>query len=156
MKNGLTPLWDEKGTERWFDIFIDRTEEKTFQLLSRAGEVFVKYARDHGGYRDQTGNLRSSIGYVIVCDNEVLTENFESSDKGTDRSTGLGKARQLAAQVGSSHPTGWALICVAGMTYAATVEAMGKDVITCAVTATEEDLRKQIQKVFDKADGYGR
>lgn len=156
MKNGLTPLWDEKGTERWFDIFIDRTEEKTFQLLSRAGEVFVKYARDHGGYRDQTGNLRSSIGYVIVCDNDVLTENFESSDKGTDRSTGLGKARQLASQVGSSHPTGWALICVAGMTYAATVEAMGKDVITCAVTATEEDLRKQIQKVFDKADGYGR
>ena len=156
MSNGLTPLWSDDDLERWFDIFIDRTEEKTYQLLARAGEVFVKYAREHGGYRDQTGNLRSSIGYIIVCDNEILTENFEQSDAGTDRTTGLGKARQLAMQVGSSHPTGWVLICVAGMTYAASVEAKGKDVVTCAVTATEEDLRKQIQKVFDKAEGYGR
>lgn len=156
MKNGLTPLWNAADTERWFDIFIDRTEEKTYLLLARAGEVFVKYAREHGEYINQTGNLRSSIGYMIVCDNEILTENFEPSDKGTDRTTGLGKARQLAIQVGSNHPTGWALICVAGMTYAASVEAKGKDVITCAVTATEEDLKKQIQKVFDKADGYGR
>lgn len=156
MKNGLIPLWSEKDLERWYDIFVNRTEEKTYLLLAKAGEVFVKYAREHGGYHDQTGNLRSSIGYIITCDNEILTENFEQSDKGTDRTTGLGKARQLAMQVGSSNPSGWALICVAGMNYAASVEARGKDVITSAVTATEEDLRKQIQKVFDKADGYGR
>lgn len=156
MNNGLTPLWNEDDLGRWFDIFIDRTEEKTYQLLAKAGEVFVKYAREHGGYRDHTGNLRSSIGYTIICDNKILTENFELSDTGTDRTTGLGKARQLAMQVGSSHPTGWVLICVAGMTYAASVEAMGKDVVTNAATATEEDLREQIQKVFDKADDYGR
>lgn len=156
MKNGLTPLWNDRDLERWFDIFVERTEEKTYQLLARAGEVFVKYARDKGRYQNQTGNLRSSIGYIIVRDSEILTENFEPSDKGTDRITGLGKARQLATQVGSNHPAGWQLICVAGMNYAASVEAMGKDVITCAVTAMEEDLRKQIQKVFDKADSYGR
>lgn len=156
MKNGLTPLWNDDDLEQWYDIFIDRTEEKTYLLLAKAGELFVKYARENGGYSDQTGNLRSSIGYLIVCSNEILSENFEQSDKGTDRTTGLGKARQLAMQIGSSHPSGWLLICVAGMNYAASVEARGKDVITGSVTAMEEDLRKQIDKVFSKANGYGR
>ena len=64
---------------------------------------------------------------------------------------GLGKARQLASQIGNENPAGFFLICLAGMEYAATVEARGKDVITCAVTATDEDLRKQIQTIFDKA-----
>ena len=117
MKNGLTPLWNDDDIAHWFDIFIDRAEEKIFKLLQRAGEVFVTYARNKGNYRDCTGNLRSSVGYVIVAEN----------------------------------PAGFFLICLAGMEYAATVEARGKDVITCAVTATDEDLRKQIQTIFDKA-----
>lgn len=156
MKNGLTPLWSDDDVERWFDIFVDRTEEKTYKLLLKAGETFVKYAREKGNYNDCTGNLRSSIGYLIINDGEILTENFEKSDKGTDRETGLGKGRQLAKLLGNENPCDWVLICVAGMNYAASVEARGKDVITCAVTATEDDLRKQIQKVFDKATEYGR
>ena len=151
MKNGLTPLWNDDDIAHWFDIFIDRAEEKIFKLLQRAGEVFVTYARNKGNYRDCTGNLRSSVGYVIVADGEILAENFEASDKGVDRMKGLGKARQLASQIGNENPAGFFLICLAGMEYAATVEARGKDVITCAVTATDEELRKQIQTIFDKA-----
>lgn len=78
-------IWDGGLTS-----LSDRTEEKTYQLLAKAGEVFVKYAREHGGYRDQTGNLRSSIGYTIICDNEILTENFEQSAYGYRQNNRIG------------------------------------------------------------------
>ena len=73
-KGGLTPMWSDREVERWFDYFVDRAEERIYKLLQRAGEEFVKLARKKGNYQDHTGNLRSSIGYVIVKDGDILTE----------------------------------------------------------------------------------
>ena len=59
-------MWSDKEVERWFDYYVDRAEERIYKLLQRAGEEFVKIARKKKSYQDQTGNLRSSIGYVIT------------------------------------------------------------------------------------------
>lgn len=45
-KGGLTPLWSDKEVERWFNYHIDRAEEKMYILMQRAGEEFVKIARE--------------------------------------------------------------------------------------------------------------
>lgn len=50
-------------------------------LLQRTGEEFVKIARLEGNYIDHTGNLRSSIGYVIVKDGRIVGKNFQLSEK---------------------------------------------------------------------------
>ena len=81
-KGGLTPMWSDREVERWFDYFVDRAEERIYKLLQRAGEEFVKIARKKGNYQDHTGNLRSSIGYVIVKDGDILTENYKQSTSG--------------------------------------------------------------------------
>ena len=117
-------MWSDREVERWFDYFVDRAEERIYKLLQRAGEEFVKLARKKGNYQDHTGNLRSSIGYVIVKDGDILTENYELSDKkGTDKY----------------------------MPYAKYVEAIENlDVISVATEYAEDWIKKQSRTLFDK------
>lgn len=150
-KSGLTPMWTEREVERWFNRFIDRAEEKIYTLLQRAGEEFVKIAREKKGFNDDTGNLRSSIGYVIVANGKIVTENFEKSNKGTDKTTGINQASRLAQDLAKLYSKGFVLIGVAGMQYAVYVEAMeNKDVLSSAAVHTEEWIKKQSKTLFDK------
>lgn len=151
-KNGLIPLWSDKDVERWFSYYTDRAEEKIFLLLQRAGEEFVKIAREKGKYTDHTGNLRSSIGYAIVGNGKILSENFQlSSGKGTDKITGKQTAKRLTAELIHLYNEGFVLIGVAGMKYAVIVESMeNKDVISLAGMETEEYIKKQSRTLFDR------
>lgn len=149
-------MWSDKEVERWFNYHVDRAEEKMYKLMQRAGEEFVKIARDKGKYTDHTGNLRSSVGYVIVANGRVLSENFELSDKGTDKATGKQRAKRLTAELATLYNKGFVLIGVAGMKYAVIVEAMeNKDVISLAASHTEDWIRKQSKTLFDKLSEKG-
>ena len=83
-----------------------------------------------GSFNDQTGNLRSSIGFIIMYNGEIVDENFALSPRGKERHKGMSRAKAFAKQLGEEHPSGWALITVAGMEYASYVEAKGYDVIS--------------------------
>lgn len=146
----MTPLFDQKSLERWFEQFQSKAEDKTLVLLQAGGEKFIEVARRSGSYKDQTGNLRSSIGYIIAKDGEVVKENFKESDKGTDKTTGKYKGRRLAEEVSLSHTGGYILVGVAGMEYAAAVEAKGYEVISGANTQCEKYLRDTLKSVFSK------
>ncbi|WP_343302850.1 hypothetical protein AAHN97_14995 [Chitinophaga niabensis] len=127
------------------------------------GEKFVKNAREKGGYRDQTGNLRNSIGYIIMRDGVILMENFRRSasvtktisqgkNKGQTRTTsgskdGLTTGKAIAYQASAKFPEGYVLIVVAGMDYAAAVESRGKDVITGSSLIAKEDLKKAMKQL---------
>ena len=150
MRNGMTPLFNQKSLERWFEQFQSKAEYKTLVLLQAGGEKFIEVARRSGSYKDQTGNLRSSIGYIIAKDGEVVKENFKESDKGTDKTTGKYKGRRLAEEVSLSHTGGYILVGVAGMEYAAAVEAKGYEVISGANTQCEKYLRDTLKSVFSK------
>lgn len=77
----MTPLFDQHSLERWFDHFQSKAENKILVLLQAGGEKFIDIARRNGSYKDQTGNLRSSIGYIIAKNGEVVAENFTESEK---------------------------------------------------------------------------
>lgn len=150
MRNGMTPLFDQKSLERWFEHFQSKAEDKMLIFLQAGGEKFIEVARRSGSYKDQTGNLRSSVGYVIAKDGEVVKENFVESDKGTDKTTGKYKGRRLAEEVSLSHAGGYILVGVAGMEYAAAVEAKGYEVISGANAQCEKYLRDTLKSVFNK------
>lgn len=150
-RNGLTPMWSDREVERWFDYFVDRAEERIYRLLQRAGEEFVKIARKKGNYKDRTGNLRSSIGYVIVKDGDILTEDYEQSSEGTDRQNGIREAKRLVSELASIYSDGWVLVGVVAMPYAVYVEAIHNlDVISVATEHTEDWIKKQSRILFSK------
>lgn len=151
---GLTPMFTDAQVRRWTDKFKDRAEWAMIETLKYAGEHFVRLARDRSAqesFRDITGNLRSSIGYVIVKDGNVIQENFEQSDRGTEGAKGVQEARRLSRQLAKTHNKGFVLIGMAGMDYALHVENMeNKDVISGPEVATREFLRSTLQKALRK------
>lgn len=111
----------------------------------------MKIARKKGNYQDHTGNLRSSIGYVIVKDGDILTENYKQSTSGTDKQTGIREAKRLVSELIPLYKRGWVLIGVAAMPYAVYVEAIDNlDVISVASDHTEEWIKKQSRILFNK------
>lgn len=150
MKAGLTPLFTTSQIDRWFEHFQSKAEDKMLVLLQAGGEKFIQVARRSGSYKDQTGNLRSSIGYLIAKDGKVVAENFKESDKGSDKSTGKFKGNRLAVEVSLSHKGGYVLVGVAGMEYAAAVEAKGYEVVSGANTQCEKYLKEVVKSIFKK------
>jgi len=151
MKSGFTPMFTQGDIDSFVNRFVDRAEEKLLNMLTAAGEMFVRYARESGRYIDHTGNLRSSIGYVIVKNGKIASRNFKKQDVGTEGSEGVNKAEKLARELANTHNTGLVLIGVAGMEYAVYVEAMeSKDVITGANIKTEAWMKAAVKSVTGK------
>jgi len=105
-------------------LLAKQSMQRTFM---RVGEECINYARIHGSYIDQTGNLRSSIGYAVLDDGrEISVKGFEQVKEGAK---GVRSGKQFLKEIMSRHRNGIVLIVVAGMDYAAEVESRGRDVI---------------------------
>lgn len=95
--------------------------------MTYIGEQAVNQMRSAGKYKDQTGNLRSSTGYLVIMDGKVVSESeFQTVKDGAD---GSKSGKKFAEEVARQHPTGIVLVVVAGMSYAVYVNAKGLDVI---------------------------
>lgn len=91
------------------------------------------------GFFDWTANLRSSIGYIIVYNGQVVNSDFESAGG----QEGVSEAKTFASSlIPQIPPNTYAVICVAGMNYAAYVEAKGYDVITGGSILLTNELKK--------------
>jgi hypothetical protein len=120
----LTP---KKHIEQYTIQQLRRIELSIINTLSYIGEQCVNEARANGGYLDQTGNLRSSIGYVVLHNGRVVVPmRFEQVKQG---GKGVKEGEQFINQLIGQYTKGFALIIVAGMDYAAHVEAGGLNVL---------------------------
>jgi len=107
---------------------IHEAKQVIHRALMRVGEECVNYARTHGSYMDQTGNLRSSIGYAVLDNGKIIAEKgFTQVREGAD---GVKSGKEFINELISKNSAGIVLIVVAGMEYAAYVEARSYDVIT--------------------------
>lgn len=102
--------------------------------LQVLGEELVNHARSVDTYKDQTGNLRASIGYVLVVNGTIYSHFFP------DTKVGASTGRKLADDLASRAKKGYALIIVAGMDYAAAVESKGYDVLASAELKASSEL----------------
>lgn len=131
-----------------------RIDLAVFERLSRLGEELVNYARSipaDAGYTDQTGNLRSSTGYIIVKDGNVLKANFEKrTGIKTDSKDGKLVGYNHALTVASEHSSGYALIVVAGMDYALAVESRGKDVLTTTEHMAKKRMPNEVKRLREQ------
>lgn len=101
-------------------------EDRVVRKLKSIGEESVSLAIEVGNYNDRTGNLRSSIGYVVSVDGIIRYEGgFRSIGNGYEgQNIGRAKAQEIANKT-----EGIALILVAGMEYATYLADNGYDVL---------------------------
>jgi len=124
---GRSPM---QNIEDYIAQQLERQEKAIINALDYVGIECINKARDGGAYHDVTGNLRSSIGYIIVNEGVIVSESsFEQIKEG---SAGVTEGRAFIQELVAKFPHGIVLIVVAGMKYASYVEAMNKDVLTSA------------------------
>jgi len=111
-----------------------QVKKRILVLMEVAGTAGMNAARLNGSYLDQTGNLRSSVGYALVEDGKLVkTGEFNQVKNGGE---GPQQGRQLAEQIATEFPKGITVVLLAGMPYASALSARGYDVIDSGILTT--------------------
>lgn len=137
---------------------IDDFLNEIIAMLVQIGEESVEVAISKGRYENITGNLRSSIGYIIAKNGKIIKEggfkkvaghgvnmkrvsfimktgnsvNFWAKGRTGDGSEGSYEGMEYARKIISENNKGITLVVVAGMEYASYVNAKGLDVLDSA------------------------
>ena len=134
----------ESQSENYVRAFLDDLDAVGMKVVS-----FVRARSKEESWEDQTGNLRSSIGYVIVRNGAIVRRSgFEKvdgpkRDKATDNGSVIGA--EYAEKIAKRYTKGYALVIVAGMNYASYVEDMeNKDVLAGGKIQAEKLVAKLI------------
>lgn len=141
----IQPKFNQGDVRKRFDKFIEAIERRQIKRLQYLGEMFVKHAREvpaSTGFTDQTGNLRSSIGYMVFKNGIAVHESFIQVENGSE---GVLAGQNNAKRIGAKYTDGIALVVVAGMNYAIHLEAKGRDVLTSAESFAKQELPKLVE-----------
>ncbi len=121
------------------------------QVVAEAFEMacleVVKQAKLRDTYQDQTNHLRSSIGYQIYQNGELITEYFTADGKGdgTGATSGVDVGKNIAAQTARKYLQDTVGVVVAGADYALYVESKGYDVISGSASELADITRKYLK-----------
>ena len=127
----------------------ERVERLTIRALSKLGEQCVTKIRDRAGdksWYDHTGNLRSSVGYVIAHNKNII--QYSTFNQVKQGSEGVKTGKDLAEELAKRYSNNYVLIVVAGMNYAEFVEAMdNKDVLASTELWAKEQVLLMLEKL---------
>ena len=143
----ITPQFPNGHVRKYVLHYQDRIVSAAIYALKVLGEELVIYAKNNRNYTDQTGNLTNSIGYVVTYKGRIVVQGGFTGT-GEERSIQIGVS--LANEIASETQNDFALIIVAGMNYAAYVEAKGYNVILPAELKAKTDFPAMIQKLRTK------
>ena len=150
---GVTANFTKADVKKRIDAFLDMVEQKQIARLQRLGEMCLIEARNNKGYMMQTGALLSSTGYQVFVDGVAIHSQFdaasgaESEAESEAAARGIKTGQTIAEQIGKE-TKGVALVVVAGMNYAAYVEARGYNVLTSAEHLAERELPKMLEELI--------
>jgi len=140
---GLVPIFNMTHVQNIFEDYIEERVNREIAILQRIGEEFVNKARSINTYTDRTGNLRSSIGYVLLWDGDIQKQNFNP------KADAKKQVSELMVKLKSDYPKGMVLIGFAGMEYAAAVESKNYDVISGSAP-TKQAMEDAFKKFLSK------
>lgn len=131
-------------------IIFDRVQYN----LNYLGLQCVKRIRDRSGdesWYDQTGNLRSSIGYAIYSYGMKQIESaFDSVLGGSE---GSQKGKKMVEGLSSKYSDTYALVVVAAMEYADYVESIdSKDVLASTEIYAKSQVNRYLEKAIKEAE----
>lgn len=115
-------------------------------LISGEKAVNAQRTTHANDYMDQTGNLRSSIGYVVANNGQIVGESsFSVVKQGIE---GGKKGREFAERNANDTGTDIVLTMVAGMEYAKYVQDIHhKDVLYTAELVAEREIKNRLKTI---------
>lgn len=146
---GITANFTKDDVRARFDAFLDEIERKQIERLQKLGEMCLIEARTNKEYMMRTGALLSSTGYQVFVDGVAVHTRFDAASgaQGDAAAKGIKAGQELAESIGKE-TEGVVLVVVAGMNYAAYVEAKGKNVLTSAEHLAERELPRMLEKLI--------
>jgi hypothetical protein len=153
---GIKANFSYSDIEKALNKDLIQIEQGILRIMKIVGEEFQRDAREalnistsdfpKGNYKDQTANLRSSIGYFILRDNEQVAG-----------SRGTSKGQMAARHVLDELPpkSGYRLVGVAGMDYASYLESKGYNVITSQQEVLYLNLGDRLKKFTKRLSKKG-
>lgn len=145
----IKPNFTKDDVRKRFDAFLNEIEKKQIARLQRLGEMCLVEARTNKGYMMQTGALLSSTGYEVFVDGVAIHSQFDAASDAESNAaeTGIKSGQSIAETIGKG-TKGIALVVVAGMNYAAYVEAKGYNVLSSAEHLAERELPRMLEKLI--------
>lgn len=145
----IKPNFTKDDVRKQFDAFLNEIEKKQIARLQRLGEMCLVEARTNKGYMMQTGALLSSTGYEVFVDGVAIHSKFDAASGAESNAaeTGIKSGQSIAESIGKG-TNGIALVVVAGMNYAAYVEAKGYNVLSSAEHLAERELPRMLEKLI--------
>lgn len=140
--------FNEAAARRYLEKAKDDAVINILEALDMACKQAMTHAKNVDTYKDQTGNLRSSIGYVLFQDGKEVKRNFYGTGQGSAEGGKVAESK-AKSRTGDKLIVG---VLVAGMNYAVYVEAMGYDVITGASFTLIPEFKKYVGLV---GEAYG-
>ena len=145
----IKPNFTKDDVRKRFDAFLNEIEKKKIARLQRLGEMCLVEARTNKGYMMQTGALLSSTGYEVFVDGVAIHSQFDAASGAESNAAEMGiKSGQSIAETIGKGTKGIALVFVAGMNYAAYVEAKGYNVLSSAEHLAERELPRMLEKLI--------
>ena len=130
----VTPV---KEITKYLGAELEKDQLKIAQTLDYIGARCLIEAWTNGSYTDRTGNLRNSIGYVVLLNGQVYSQNMGDRPE----------TQALLAEVMPQFRKGVALIVAAGMNYSGYVEARGFNVITSSRLLAQKLVPQMLSKI---------
>ena len=145
----IKPNFTKDDVRKRFDALLNEIEKKQIARLQRLGEMCLVEARTNKGYMMQTGALLSSTGYEVFVDGVAIHSQFDAASGAESNAaeTGIKSGQSIAETIGKG-TKGIALVVVAGMNYAAYVEAKGYNVLSSAEHLAERELPRMLEKLI--------
>lgn len=145
----IKPNFTKDDVRKRFDAFLNEIEKKQIARLQRLGEMCLVEARTNKGYMMQTGALLSSTGYEVFVDGVAIHSQFDAASGAESNAaeTGIKSGQSIAETIGKG-TKGIALVVVAGMNYAAYVEAKGYNVLSSTEHLAERELPRMLEKLI--------
>lgn len=145
---GMTPKYNpHRLVQKRKASLQQRFERALLLVLNELGMELVKYARENRTYTDRTGNLTNSMGYVILRRGSQVAHGGEQGN-GEGQKAALDLYYKLA--LGTKYD--YTLIIVAGMEYAAYVEAKGYNVLMPVQLKANTEFASRMKELVVKYD----
>lgn len=136
---------------------VEVQRQRIIDRMGKIGDECVNIARitdrKQKDFKDRTGNLRGSIGYILVVDGQIYTKSDfkpvpvwdKKLKKMVVHEEGPNSGRAFAEKLASECGSGIVLIVVAGMKYAQYVVDKGFDVLDSAEIEAEKLIKKLLK-----------